>query len=1812
MFGMNKYILGFGISINLVICFAFLGTKSLNELEEPCSDIGQDADKQTLTETSQTVDKECKIEGTNLTVISNISPEELELPSKADKFSLASEKKLGYDDTNESESTESDLVKSSKSLETEVAKDVCKEDLNESVETHLSEVDVYPEDAQDPESSLLLVESVKAQKEDLLSGPGYEIQNKTECDEDAILKELEVDRVSEECQSSQEKAVSLGESAVAVGIKIKAEETVEKSKQQILIAESPGTSFEEATLETENGVKTVLAGEFPEEKSVGSSTDKVEEKERLGKDSGTAEDKAASEFSLKVEEKRFTSAEVSDTSEVGEPFSESCVKEGKNLIQEKLQILTKHENSHDSTFPSCGESVKAAEEKNLSLEEHSQVISDKPNESSEPDKQLSHVKLEESEPGTVDLVLATQAQEELIEGDPLWKEFEELSQELIVQEVISEGNELQKELAQEKLAEKEQLQEELVEEKKQYGEPLLEHKEPLQETLPLESSKPAEKEELLADTLRALENKNSLEVIVKAHSDENDTLDKSLALLDKSFCDVEPDFGASFHSEAVKTTPAAEGLLFSDFSSLENATELKVALEVELASSPVECSLTDSLKHATTSSGNKEASLFEAIYASPCIISDTDREITYDNSYGSGVVSDSGTLNRAFFVGSSVASEFSLSVSEPTDPATDSCSFETGKLDTAFTTESPCLDIGTDHLAGGNLFQEADKALQEFDHGAPDSSLNRQSINISYTEPIVVTSQGTECEHAVELQENIAFKGEEIVKSAENSTELLSKKSASPCIISDTDRDITYDNSDGSSVVSDSGTLNQAYSPSISESTDLATDSCSFEAQVSSDSTDIGDVRIAVEQGIEISGLKDIQECSNIPEIPAKESSEETLSKDRTLDSQKFRDILAKERGQEHQKIRKISEEQKTGELENIIFGEEISQEISLEKSHQELRQVPDILDPEICQKPHEVLEISAEKDSPEFHEARKKIGDDDISRVPQDYLETSLEPYSEELQQFPAIFCEKISRVPQEVLENNLKSSLEKNNQELQQERDILGEQISLVSEQVQKSPLEENNQEFRQKPDIFGEQISPVSEQVQKSSLEQNNQELQQESDILGEQVSPVSEQVQKSSLEENNQELQQEPDILGEQISRVSEQIQKSSVEENNQEVQQEPDILGEQISPVSEQVQKSSLEENNQELQQEPDILGEQISPVSEQVQKSSLEENIQELPLEPDILGEQISSVSEQVQKSSVEENNQDLLQQPEILGEQISPVSEEVQKGSLEESNQELEQDPDRFGKEISQGHKEVLQISVEEDIEPYQIPGISSQAPIKVLDISAEEHHQEPEKDKVFSENRFKLLVHQLEMTAQSQVRFLMLNLDENNESQVFRLERGWTLQFLLGPTLANTTVRVFVNHPLQGVIWDKNSYRELEWGHLPSLQLDVCEGHADVTMIQAGSFHYYFTLDGSDCKEHANGCGYFLVDPDLAIGKSFEKLPLDGIICQTVLSKLLGPFPEWEGRLRVAKETGYNVIHFTPVQELGASNSAYALRDQLKLNPVFHTSNRTFGFEDVKRLVEVLNSEYDLLSFTDLVLNHTANESPWISEHPECVFNLANSPHLKPAYLLDRRLRMFSVEVADGVWESEGIPPMLNSESHLERIAMILHTSVLPELRLAEFYQVSVDEVLNSFRNLVVGGFIGGDNNESELRIIPDPNYRRLQSTVNISVAIKLFYSSQTSDITVDEQIELAVDVLRRELERLNARADSVVSEHLLTAVANFVANARYRFVDANGLRLSAVTREQPIMNRLVTHLCILIITRFVLLSVKESDFPSRLFEL
>ena len=55
---------------------------------------------------------------------------------------------------------------------------------------------------------------------------------------------------------------------------------------------------------------------------------------------------------------------------------------------------------------------------------------------------------------------------------------------------------------------------------------------------------------------------------------------------------------------------------------------------------------------------------------------------------------------------------------------------------------------------------------------------------------------------------------------------------------------------------------------------------------------------------------------------------------------------------------------------------------------------------------------------------------------------------------------------------------------------------------------------------------------------------------------------------------------------------------------------------------------------------------------------------------------------------------------------------------------------------------------------------------------------------------------------------------------------------------------------------------------------------------------------------------------------------------------------------------------------------------------------------------MISKMEGEYGLLGLTDVVWNHTADNSKWLEEHPEAGYNIETSPYLEPALELDNAL--------------------------------------------------------------------------------------------------------------------------------------------------------------------------------------------------------------
>ena len=99
----------------------------------------------------------------------------------------------------------------------------------------------------------------------------------------------------------------------------------------------------------------------------------------------------------------------------------------------------------------------------------------------------------------------------------------------------------------------------------------------------------------------------------------------------------------------------------------------------------------------------------------------------------------------------------------------------------------------------------------------------------------------------------------------------------------------------------------------------------------------------------------------------------------------------------------------------------------------------------------------------------------------------------------------------------------------------------------------------------------------------------------------------------------------------------------------------------------------------------------------------------------------------------------------------------------------------------------------------------------------------------------------------------------------------------------------------------------------------------------------------------------------------------------------RLCGGVREWAGAAVRAREMGFNALYLNPVHETGASGSIYSIRDHESYDPVvFPGLSRT---EAEAQLVEFLDfcRAAGLRVFCDLVINHTAMDSPLVSQHPD-----------------------------------------------------------------------------------------------------------------------------------------------------------------------------------------------------------------------------------
>lgn len=295
--------------------------------------------------------------------------------------------------------------------------------------------------------------------------------------------------------------------------------------------------------------------------------------------------------------------------------------------------------------------------------------------------------------------------------------------------------------------------------------------------------------------------------------------------------------------------------------------------------------------------------------------------------------------------------------------------------------------------------------------------------------------------------------------------------------------------------------------------------------------------------------------------------------------------------------------------------------------------------------------------------------------------------------------------------------------------------------------------------------------------------------------------------------------------------------------------------------------------------------------------------------------------------------------------------------------------------------------------------------------------------------------------------------NDDENSDD--YSVQTANTSRYLLSPNSSSVSLNNLSNATSSLDISENSSPSD------SSRYLAVSQDTSDVVSLQEEPSQ---KLRNEYLEDYSRSCTekfYFTVSAGFKLDG--QPLSLNSLNIESIVSKWMGPSDTWREKLRLIKEKGYNMVHFTPLQERGQSNSPYSIYDQL----LFDTENFPEGEKDVSDLVSYMEHNLKLLSLTDIVFNHTANNSDWLKDHPEAGYSSFTAPHLNPAIDLDNSLLEFSYNL-----KALGYPTFLNNINDLYNIMEGIRLHVLPMVKLWEYYVVNVEtiknEVINSWDNL------------------------------------------------------------------------------------------------------------------------------------------------
>ncbi|KAG0242510.1 family 13 glycoside hydrolase [Mortierella sp. GBAus27b] len=431
-----------------------------------------------------------------------------------------------------------------------------------------------------------------------------------------------------------------------------------------------------------------------------------------------------------------------------------------------------------------------------------------------------------------------------------------------------------------------------------------------------------------------------------------------------------------------------------------------------------------------------------------------------------------------------------------------------------------------------------------------------------------------------------------------------------------------------------------------------------------------------------------------------------------------------------------------------------------------------------------------------------------------------------------------------------------------------------------------------------------------------------------------------------------------------------------------------------------------------------------------------------------------------------------------------------------------------------------------------------------------------------------------------------------------------------VIAGSLASNQGVVWTNYPPEGTPFKRNEFYEHRFAGI--------EPECDIKIASAGAFEYYvehspFLQDGATIWSRSKR-GFFVVDPQLSLKQldgsgQAASLPLEALVIESVVPKWLGKLSEWKPHLETISASGYNMIHFVPLQYRGISNSPYSIYDQLRFDPhLFEEQDLQKSEEEqraiVKEKLDEIETKYGALSLTDIVWNHTACNSTWLWDHPESGYNLHNSPHLIPAYELDSALLKFSAKIAD---PANPLPSDITTEKELQVVMEDLRETVFSDIKLWEFYVVDVISSLEEFRTEIEAKspyakdlFDPEDLMKMTLKekastlaeaalkgagTYGDRHHKKITISTALSFMSALLGQDFTNHSTFS--LETVVEEYKKILNEVNLEFYKEYDKDVETILKNIESRVKYIRLDEHGPKMGPVSEENPLVETYFTRL-------------------------